>query len=175
MSSLRSAAVITLTSLVLLAGCARDKVGTMQVKTTSAVVASMAGHKTYAYESIAPAPEGTVQWGGATVAIAQVKERIDGEMQAKGYVLDPNPELLIRISIGVKTAIDEPQGTAALNNAPVMTNTVTAMNIDIFDLANNGHLFHGTSQDELHHREVDGDKLAKAVRLILEPIPPAAR
>lgn len=166
---------VMLVALALVAGCAREKAGTMQVKTSGTVVASMAGHKTYAYESIAPAPEGTVHWGGADVAIGQVKERIDGELQAKGYVLDPNPALLIRISVGVKTAVDEPQGSAALNNAPIMTNTVTVLSIDIFDHANNGHLFHGTAQDELHHREVDGDKLAKAVRLILEPVPPAAR
>lgn len=174
--TLRSAAATTL--LVLLAAACtpgKDRMGTMQVTTQSAVIASMAGHKTYAFESIAPAPPGDAQWAGAPLAVAQVKERIDAEMQAKGYVLDPNPELVIRISIGVRKVIDEPKGSAALNGAPVTTNTVTDLEIDVFDREDNGHLFHGTARDELHHREVDGDKLAKAVRIILEPVPPAAR
>lgn len=172
--SLRIAAA---TLLLLLAACApsKDRVGTMQVTTHSAVISSMAGHKTYAFESIAPAPPGDAQWAGAPLAIAQVKQRIDAEMQAKGYVLDPNPELVVRISIGVRKVVEEPQGSAAINGAPVMTDTVTDLEIDVFDRANNGHLFHGKAQDELHHREVDGDKLAKAVRIILEPVPPAAR
>jgi len=173
--SLRSAAALFI--VLALAACtpSKDRMGTMQVKTQSAVIASMTGHKTYAYESIAPAPPGDAQWAGAPLAVAQVKERIDAHMQAKGYVLDPNPELVVRISIGVRRVVEEPKGSAALNGAPVMTDTVTDLAIDIFDRENNGHLFHGTARDELHHREVDPDKLSKAVRVILEPVPPAAR
>lgn len=158
-----------------LVGCAggAENPGNMRVKTTSAVISSMSGHKTYAYEAVAPAPEGDAQWTGAQAAIAEVKEHIDADLQAKGYVLSPNPEMIVRISMGVRTVREEPTGSLAVAGAPSGQDVQQDLAIDVFDYANGGHLFHGTASNPLHHREPGENKLAKAVRLILEPVPPA--
>lgn len=147
----------------------------MHVTTHGAVVASMASHKTYAYEAVAPAPPGTAHWAGAATAIDTVKRCIDRELQARGYVLDPQPGLLVRISIGTHQVHDEPTGSAATNNAPPTTDDMTRLHIDVFDRANGGHLFHGIARDELQSPEPDPEQLAMQVRLILEPVPRAAR
>lgn len=147
----------------------------MTVKTNGAVVGNMAGRKTYAFQAVAPPPPGDAQWDQAAVAIAEVKARIDEAMQAKGYVLDEHPEMMVKISIGVRELLKEPTGATANTGTvvPAIKETVTDLDIDIFDYARGGQLFHGQARDEVHHREVDKDKLAKAVRLILEPVPPA--
>lgn len=152
-----------------------DNPGTMAVRTNSAVVGTVAGHKTYAYDAVAPAPPGDAQWEMASVAIAEVKTQIDEQMQARGYVLDEHPELTVRISIGVREVLKQPTGAAASArvDVPAMKRTTADLHIDIFDYSNGGQLFHGEAHDEVHHRQVDKDKLAKAVRLILEPLPPA--
>jgi hypothetical protein len=146
----------------------------LNVKTSSAVVASMSGHKTYAFEAIAPAPPGDAQWAGAPQVIAEVKQHIDADLQAKGYVLSTTPELVIRISVGVRKTTEDPHGTMQRLGEPEKEETVTDLAIDVFDHANGGQLFHGTASSQLHHREPGDNKVAKAVRLILEPVPPAA-
>lgn len=160
-----------------IAGCAKnpENPGTMTVKTNGAVVGSLAGKKTYAYQAVAPPPPGDAQWDLASTAIAEVKARIDDEMRTRGYVLDMHPELMIRISIGVRDVLRQPTGATASTgtDVPAIKETATDLAIDIFDYANGGQLFHGEARDEVHHRQVDKDKLAKAVRLILEPVPPA--
>lgn len=172
---MKASALFLVLSLAI-AGCAggSQNPGNMQVKTTSAVISSMSGHKTYAYEAIAPAPAGDAQWAGAQNAIAEVKEHIDAGMKAKGYVLSPNPEMVIRISMGVRTVREEPTGSKARLNVPEGSDTQQDLAIDVFDFSNGGHLFHGTASNPLHHREPGENKLAKAVRLILEPVPPAS-
>lgn len=157
-------------------GCAggAQNPGNMRVKTTSAVVSSMSGHRTYAYEALAPAPPGDAQWTGAQAAIAEVKEHVDADLQAKGYVLSPTPEMMVRISMGVRSVRQEPTGSMATLGAPSETDTQQDLVIDVFDYENGGHLFHGTASNPLHHREPGENKLAKAVRLILEPVPPAS-
>lgn len=157
-------------------GCAggSENPANLQVKTTSAVISSMTGHKTYAYEAIAPAPPGDAQWAGAPQVIAEMKQHIDEDMQAKGYVLSEKPEMYIRISVGVRQVRQEATGSANIAGAPASVETMTDMGIDVFDYANGGHLFHGTASHQLHHDEPGENKLAKAVRLILEPVPPAA-
>ncbi|MBX3229025.1 MAG: DUF4136 domain-containing protein [Labilithrix sp.] len=169
--------IVCVVLVFVLAACApsKDRVGTMQVTTHSAVISSVSGHKTYAFEATAPTPDGTVQWADAPQTLAIIRERIEGEMRARGYVLDPDPELLVRISLGVKKVLEEPKGMAAQHGAPSMTNDVTELHIDVFDRSNGGHLFHGSASDELHHREPDPDRIAKQVRLIMEPVPPTSR
>lgn len=167
-------------AILAFAGCAKDpeNPGSMAVRTNNAPApgaGTLAGHKTYAYQAVAPPPPGDAQWDQAAIAIAEVKAKIDEEMQAKGYVLDLHPELMVRISIGVREILKEPTGRAANTgtDVPPTKETATDLDIDIFDYGSGGRLFHGQSRDEVHHREVDKDKLAKAVRLILEPVPPA--
>lgn len=154
--------------------CVADDPGNLRVKTSSTIISSMAGHRTYAYEAIAPAPPGDAQWSGSQDAIAEVKRQIDADLLRKGYQLSPRPELVIRISLGVRTVREEPTGSAAVQGAPAGTDTQQDLAIDVFDLSNGGHLFHGTASNPLHHREPGENKLAKAVRLILEPVPPAS-
>jgi hypothetical protein len=162
----------------LCAGCAKnpENPNDMSVRTNgAATMGSLAGRKTYAYQSVAPPPPGDAQWDQAAVAIAEVKSKIDEEMQARGYVLSLTPEVVVRISIGVHEELKEPTGAAASTriDVPATEETATDLEIDMFDYGNGGHLFHGRAQKLLHHREVDKDQLAKAVRLILEPVPPA--
>ena len=171
------ALAVSVTAAATLTACAKDpdNPGTMAVKTNGAVVGSLAGHKTYAYQAVAPPPAGDAQWDMAAIAIAEVKTRIDEEMGAKGYVLDEHPELMVKISIGVREEMKEPTGAAASarTDVPAIKQTMADLDIDVYDYSNGGQLFHGHAQDEVHHRQVDKDKLAKAVRLILEPVPPA--
>jgi hypothetical protein len=161
---------------IALAGCAggSQNPGNLQVKTTSAVISSMAGHRTYAYEASAPAPPGDAQWNGVQTSIAEVKQHIDADLQAKGYVLSPNPEMIVRISLGVRQVREEATGSLNVAGAPAGTDVQQDLAIDVFDYANGGHLFHGTASNPLHHAEPGENKLAKAVRLILQPVPPAS-
>lgn len=158
-------------------GCApaTHSLGTMHVTTNGAVVASMANHKTYAFESVAPAPPSSVQWTGAAGAIQSIKTNVDREMQGRGYVLDPEPGLVIRISIGTHQQRDDATGSAAVFDAPSTTDQMIQLHIDVFDRANGGHLFHGVAKDELHSPEPEAEQLAKQVRLIFEPVPRSAR
>lgn len=169
------AALLALAALT--SGCAKnpENAGNMSVKTNGAVVGSVGDHKTYAYQSVAPPPPGDAQWNQAAIAISEVKARIDEEMQHRGYVLSMTPEVVVRISIGVHEELKEPTGAAASGrtDVPATEETATDLVIDMYDYTNGGQLFHGQSQKILHHREVDKDSLGKAVRLILEPVPPA--
>jgi hypothetical protein len=157
-------------------GCAAgaDNPGNMQVKTTSAVISSMAGHRTYAYDALAPAPPGDAQWTSVQASIAEVKKHIDADLQAKGYVLSPNPEMIVRISLGVHEVREEATGSLSTAGAPAGKDTQQDLAIDVFDYSNGGHLFHGSASHPLHHAEPGENKLAKAVRLILQPVPPAS-
>jgi hypothetical protein len=161
--------------LALAVGCGgAQNPGTLDVKTSGNVISSLEGHKTYAYETTVPPPSGDSQWAGAQQTIEQIKEHIDADMKAKGYTLSMKPEIVIRISLGVHQVKEEPHGSAAINGAPPQVDTVTDLAIDFFDYSNGGHLFHGTAASPLHHRQPSENQLAKAVRLILEPLPPAS-
>lgn len=162
---------------VALAGCrpGTQGVGTMRVVTQGAVVASMAEHKTYAYDPVAPAPPDSVQWAGVPEALEIIKRAIDRELQARGYVLDPKPDLVVRISLGVHHEHVEPTGSAATHQAPGKTDDIVRLHIDVFDHENGGHLFHGVARDELHTPEPEATQLERKVSLILEPVPRSAR
>lgn len=140
------------------------------VKTSAEVLAPMAGHKTYAYETLSPPPPGDAQWKGTQATIAKVKERIDAAMQAKGYVLSPTPQLTVRISIGLKSIKDP----TAVRGTGMSTDTEQDLEIDVFDYVSRAHLFHGAASNPLHHREPSGSVIAGSVPAILEPVPPAS-
>jgi hypothetical protein len=139
------------------------------VRTSGSVLAPIAG-KTYAYEATSPAPPGDAQWKGTQDSIAKVKEKCDAAMQAKGYVLSPKPQLMVRISIGLKTIKDP----AAVRGAAVQTDTEQDLEIDVFDYASGKHLFHGTANDPLHHKQPSESKIAESVPAILQQVPPAS-
>ena len=159
------------TAVVLLTGCGGAQIldAKPDVRTSGSVLAPMAG-KTYAYEATSPAPPGDAQWKGTQDTIAQVKAQIDAAMQAKGYVLSPKPQLMVRISIGLKTIKDP----AAVRGAAVQTDTEQDLEIDVFDYATGNHLFHGTAANPLHHKEPSESKIAGTVPAILQQVPPAS-
>lgn len=156
---------------VVLAGCGAAQIMEPPApKTSSSVLASMTGYKTYAYDASAPAPPGDAQWSGTQAQIAKVKEQIDHAMQAKGYVLSPKPQLLVRISLGLKTTTDP----TAVRGATSSTVNEEDLDLDLFEYPSGEHLFHGTASDLLREQDPSQSKIAGAVPAILEPVPPAS-
>lgn len=148
------------------AGCAHNP----NVKTSSAMLAPMAGQKTYAYDATVPAPPGHAQGRETQAQIAKIKESIDAAMQAKGYTLSSTPQLRIRISIGLRTA----KNPNAVRGTGTSIITEQNLDIDVFDHATGAQLFHGTANNPLEHREPSESTIAESVPAILEPVPPAS-
>lgn len=163
--------VVGLALVALAVGCHQTPGSTMQVKTNSAVVASVAQFRTYSHQTASTAPAGYVEGAFTQDALERVRRRVDVEMEKKGYVLVPNGEIVVRISSGVRNVIDEPRGSVALAGAPVQQTQIGSLVIDIFQRENEGQLFHGYARDELHHREATDLQINTAVQKILEPLP----
>ena len=172
MSSLAPFRVLPIVLLAVAAstGCHKTPDSTMQVKTNSAAVSNVARYRTYSHETASLPPAGYAPTAFTPDVLAKVRRRIDVEMEKKGYVLVPSGDLVVRISSGVRTVEDQPTGTAAAAGAPVDHDQVGALVIDIFDRANEGHLFHGYAKDEVH-ADADDEQVDKAVMHILEPLP----
>ena len=148
------------------AGCAHHP----NVKTSSAILAPMAGHKTYAYDATVPAPPGHAQGPETQAPIAKLKESIDAAMQANGYTLSPSPHLPTPIPIGLRTAKNPNAVRGGTNDITTEQN----LDIDVFDHASGAQLFHGTAKNPLEHREPSESSIAESVPAILEPVPPAS-
>lgn len=142
----------------------------MQVKTNSAVVQNVARHRTYSHETAALPPAGYATTALTPEVLEKVRRRIDVEMEKKGYVLVPAGDLVVRISSGVRTVEDHPTGAAAAAGAPEEHDQIGSLVVDIFDRANEGHLFHGFAKDEVH-ADANDEQINKAVTKILEPLP----
>ena len=172
MSSLARFRVLPIVALAVaaVAGCHNTPESTMQVKTNSAAVSNVARYRTYSHETAALAPAGYAPTAFTPDVLEKVRRRIDVEMEKKGYVLVPTGDLGVRISSGVRTVDDQPTGTAAAAGAPADRDQVGALVIDVFDRANEGHLFHGYAKDEVHS-DADDEQIDKAVMNILEPLP----
>ncbi len=161
---------IVVVAVAAVTACHHTPDSTMQVKTNSAVVTNVARHRTYSHETAPVAPAGYATTAFTPDVLEKVRRRIDVEMEKKGYVRVPSGDLVVRISSGVRTVDDEPAGMAAAAGAPVDRDQVGALVIDIFDRANEGHLFHGYAKDEVH-ADADEEQIDKAVMHILEPLP----
>jgi len=142
----------------------------MRVKTNSAVVENVARHRTYSHETAALPPAGYAETALTPEVLAKVRRRIDVEMEKKGYVLVPSGDLVVRISSGVRIVDDQPTGTSAAVGAPEDRDRIGSLVIDIFDRANEGHLFHGYAKDEVH-ADANEEQIDRAVTKILEPLP----
>ena len=172
MSSLAVSRVVPVFALAVavLGGCHKTPDSTMRVKTNSAVVSSVAQHRTYSHETAPVAPAGYAPTAFTPEVLEKVRRRIDVEMEKKGYVLVPSGDLVVRISAGVRTVEDQPNGGANAAGAPADRDQHGALVVDIFDRSNEGHLFHGYARDEVH-ADADEDQINRAVMQILEPLP----
>lgn len=165
------AAVLVAASSSLTFGCHASPTSTMYVKTNSAVVSSVAGYRTYSYETTAPTPNG---YSATTITpdlLEKARRRIDVEMTKKGYELVPDGELRVRLSSGVRTTLDQPTGSAAAAGAPEEPDHLGVLVIDIFDRTNEGHLFHGFARDTFQSAKATDDQVSTAVATILAPLP----
>lgn len=158
-----------------LAGCKTGPASTMQVKTSGGQVAGMARFKTYSHEENLTPPPGYATGRMTPELLEKVRVQIDVHLQKKGYVVAPpgTGELVVRISWGIRTVLQEPTGAAANAGAPGQADQVGKLVIDVYERANNSELFHGFAKDEIHSRDVNGTKVATAVDLLLEPVPRA--
>ncbi|HVH48040.1 MAG TPA: DUF4136 domain-containing protein [Labilithrix sp.] len=152
-------------------GCHKTPGSTMQVRTNSAVVGSVAHHRTYSHQTADQAPAGYSTASITPELLEKVRRRIDVEMEKKGYVLVPSGDLVVRISSGVRVVDDQPAGSMALAGAPVEPDRVTSLVIDVFERNSEGHLFHGYAKDELHSKQATDKQIDEAVTKILEPLP----
>lgn len=150
-----------------IAGCSAGS--KPSVKTSAYLIAPMDGHKTYAYDASAPPTPGS-EGVGSQDQIAQIKERVDAAMQAKGYTLSPKPHLMVRISLGHKTVRDP----TAVRGAGAETVHQQEMYIDVFDFGAGTHLFHGTASSILGKTPPAESPIAESVPSILERVPPAS-
>lgn len=151
--------------------CHKAPRDTMRVETNSAVVSNVARYRTYSHETASSAPIGYAPTALTPEVLEKVRWQIDAEMEKKGYVLVPSGDLVVRISSGVRTVESQPTGGAAAAGAPAERDRVGTLVIDIFDRANEGHLFHGFAKDEIHTAVVDDKQIKEAVTEILEPLP----
>jgi len=142
----------------------------MRVKTNSAVVSSVAQYRTYSHETAPVAPAGYSPTKLTAEVLEKTRRRIDVEMEKKGYVLVPSGDLVVRISSGVRTVDDHPTGAVNAAGAPEDRDRLGAIVVDIFDRANEGHLFHGYARDEVH-ADANEEQINRAVMQILEPLP----
>ncbi|MBX3224273.1 MAG: DUF4136 domain-containing protein [Labilithrix sp.] len=169
---LRLPRILPLAALALVAvACHKTPESTMQVKTHSAVVSNVARYRTYSHETAESAPKGYAPTAFTPEVLERVRQRIDVEMEKKGYVLVPAGELVVRISSGVRTVEDEPTGATVAAGAPVDLDRIGALVVDVFDRSNEGHLFHGYAKDELRTKDATDAQIDTAVRTILEPLP----
>ena len=142
----------------------------MRVKTNSAVVSNVARYRTYSHETAPVAPAGYSPTALTPEVLDKVRRRIDVEMEKKGYVLVPSGDIVVRISSGVRTVEDQPTGAANAAGAPSDYDRLGVVVVDLFDRANEGHLFHGYARDEVH-ADANEEQINRAVMQILEPLP----
>lgn len=152
-------------------GCASNPTSTMRVKTNSAVVSTVAEHRTYSHETAEQAPAGYAETALTPEVLEKVRQQIDVEMEKKGYQRVPVGDLVVRISAGVRAGLEEPTGTAAVQGAPVTRDRIGSLVIDVFDRENQGHLFHGYARDQIHGDGPKDTQIDEAVKKILEPLP----
>jgi hypothetical protein len=168
----RSAALVLVLTIAA-AGCSRPAASAMAVKTSSAVVAGVAQHRTYSHEDSRFAPHGyRAAFGPETVA--KIRAQIDAEMQRRGYVLAGDGDLVVRLACGVRVASDTPTGAAAAAGAPSSEDTLGIIVVDIFERGGEGQLFHGYARDELRGATMKEARIAEAVRKVLAPLPDAS-
>jgi hypothetical protein len=147
----------------------------MTVKTSGAEVSSIARYKTYMHETAESPPEGYARGPLQPVVLEKVRLQVDASLQAKGYTLADNGELVVRISTGRRTTEDQPTGGAAIAGAPEKLENEGALVIDFIERASDKQVFHGFARDVAQGGVVKDEQLAQAVSKILEPIPASTR
>ena len=170
---MRTLPVVVLLLLVT-AACGASSGSTMAVKTTGAEVSSLAHYRTYVHETAESPPEGFARGALRPVVLEKVRRDVDALLQAKGYVLDPGGELVVRISTGSRIVEDQPTGAAAIAGAPEKTEMEGALVIDIVERATDKTLFHGFARDVVPGGDVKDERVSQAVTRILQPIPVSA-
>jgi hypothetical protein len=158
--------------LLVLGGCNKTPDSTLQVKTHSAVVKNVARYRTYSHETAALPPQGYAVNRFTPEVLDAARREIDVEMQKRGYIrAEANGDIVVRISSGVRTVEEEPTGSTARAGAPVMTDRIGALVVDVFDRQNQGHLFHGYAKDEMRGEKMSDTQIKTQVTKILEPLP----
>lgn len=156
--------------------CKTGPAGTMQVKTVSGQVADMARFRTYSHEENLTPPPGYATGRMTPELLDKVRLHLDAELAKKGYAVAPpgTGEMVVRIAWGIRTVLHEPTGAAATAGAPTQAEQVGKLVVDVYERGKDVALFHGFAKDEIHARDVNGDKVATAVELLLEPVPARA-
>ncbi|MDB4933362.1 MAG: hypothetical protein JWP87_334 [Labilithrix sp.] len=162
----------------------------MIVKTTGAEIASVSAHRTYMHATSESSPDGY-----QPVVVERTRRLIDAQLQAKGYVLTENGELVVRISTGGRSlespqnqsSYAGPQSTLAGDSSTVAGGSSSpaarpsdlaiegALVIDILERGSKKQLVHGLASDLLRAGNVSDEQLAEAVTQILAPVPTSAR
>lgn len=162
---------VTVTAVLLVAACGGSSGSTMTVKTTGADISSVANHRTYMHVTAESSPEGYARGPLRPVVLEKARRVVDAELQAKGYTLAENGELVVRISTGSRTVEEQPTGRAALAGASEKLEAEGALVIDILERGSEKPLFHGFAYDLMRGSEVKDEQLAQAVTKILAPVP----
>jgi hypothetical protein len=166
--SLRSVVI----SAVLALGACGGGSGSPVVHTSGAELESLGRYRTYAHATAQENPEGYAERGALRAEVLEkVRRDVDAELQKKGYAPDPNGELVVRISTGHRTTLEQPTGRSAAAGAPEKEQIEGALVIDILERASGKPLFHGFARDVVRGGKVEDAQIGQAVSKILEPIP----
>jgi hypothetical protein len=154
------------------AGCSPNP----QVQTNSANVAGVARYKTYLIEITDSPPAGYRPAARSRNVLEMARPKIEAAMGKKGYTASAGAEadLIVRVSAGVRTVVDQPTGTAAIDGAPSETDEVSTLVINIIDMKSKEKLFEGAAKKEIHSRQVKDEDVAFAVTQMLDPVPASA-
>lgn len=162
---------LTLGVVLLVAACGGTSGSTMTVKTTGAEISSVANHRTYMHTTADNAPEGYARGSLRPVVLEKARQVIDTELQAKGYRLVDNGELVVRISTGTRTVEEEPSGRTSIAGAPERQEIEGALVIDILERGSEKPLFHGFAHDVMRGGELKDEQVTQAVTKMLAPVP----
>jgi hypothetical protein len=168
-SKLRRSLSLSVLCCLIVGGCATNP----QVQTNSANVAGVARHKTFLIEMTESPPAGYKPAVRSKTVLEMARPKIEAALVKKGYSASPGAEadLIVRVSAGVRTVVDQPTGTAAIDGAPSETDEVSTLVINIIDMKSKEKLFEGAAKKEIHSRQVKDEDVAFAVTQMLDPVP----
>jgi len=167
----RVASVLFLVSVAVV-GCSPKP----QVRTQSTNAAGIAAHRTYLIELSETPPPGYAPAKRSKDVLEMARPKVDAELTRKGYVAGTGEtDLVVRLSAGVRTVIDEPSGRVAVEGAPADVDEVSTLAVAIVDRKSGENLFSGAAKKEVHRKGIKDSDVAYAVTQILEPVPAASR
>lgn len=167
----RSVSMLFLVSAAIV-GCSSPK---PDVRTSSSNAAGIARHKSFSVEVSDTPPPGYSPAARSKNVMDMARPKVEAELARKGYVAATGAEsdLIVRLSAGVRTVVDQPSGRVAIEGAPADLDEVSTLAVTIIDRKSSESLFSGTAKKEIHRTTVKESDVAYAVTQILEPVPAA--